>query len=1493
VSLPTELNPTELNRTTSFLSGGGEMGARMRAFDWKSTPLGPPQAWPQSLKTAVRIMLTSRQPIWIGWGDELTYLYNDAYKSIIGGKHPVALGQPTAVVWREIWHIIGPMLKAATTGDEGTYVEEQLLIMERNGYPEETYYTYSYTPIPNDEGGTGGIICANTDDTQRVIGERQLTLLRELAATTADTRTWQEVCTRAARALETNLRDLPFAILYMSEPGENTLSLVASSGIEPGHPAAPLSMSLDDTNPTWPFREVIAEHTPEIVDDLSKFSALPTGSWPRSPFKAVVLPLNSSAETARSGILVAGVNPFRLLDDGYLGFLSLAAGQISASIAVADAYEQEKRRAEALAELDRAKTTFFSNVSHEFRTPLTLMLGPTEDALEGTLEESQRERLETVHRNAKRLQKLVNTLLDFSRIEAGRIKATFAPTDISALVSELASVFRSAVERAGMTLDIRCSPTAGEPVYVDHDLFEKIVLNLISNAFKYTLNGGITVKVNDAKEHVEIVVSDTGIGIAESELPRLFDRFHRVEGAQGRTHEGSGIGLALVYELAKLHHGEVSVTSTVGKGSTFTVKLPKGSAHFAPQQVASAPLADGRIGAASTYVEEALRWLPNSGESAGDPEAQADTTEDSAGDARPSLLHRDRILLADDNADMREYVRKLLGSRFKVEAVTNGADALKSASTHRPDLIVTDVMMPVMDGFELLRNIKADAALRDVPVLMLSARAGEESRLEGLHAGADDYIVKPFSGRELHARISAQLELSRVRREGQERERSLRQEAEALNELALTIGADLDLTSLVQKVTDAGRNLTQAAFGAFFYNVIDHKGESYVLYTLSGAPREAFEKFGMPHATKLFGPTFRGEGVIRIADVLQDPRYAQNPPHKGMPPGHLPVRSYLAAPVTSRTGEVLGGLFFGHPEPGIFTERAERIAAGLASQAAVAIDNARLYGQSQREVAERKQAEESVLRRETQLRALFDQAPMGIFLVDADLVFRHVNPLAVPALGSVATEPKVGTSLRDRLASVLPKEEAQSIIDRYLHTLATGEPFRAPEYPNTYYDPGRTSYFDWQIHRLPLPDGTSGVVCYFTDISEHVRSRQALAESEDRLRSILESERAARGEAERAGRMKDEFLATLSHELRTPLNAIIGWTHLLRKAPPTQAQMEQGLVVIDRNARMQAQLISDLLDMSRIISGKMRLDVQRVELPVVIEAALEAVRPAADAREVRLQSVLEPINDIVHGDPARLQQIVWNLLSNAVKFTGKGGRVQIVLARVNSHVEITISDTGKGIKPEFLPYVFERFRQADNSASREHGGLGLGLSIVKQLVEMHGGTVHAASGGDNKGATFSIHLPLAVVHQPEHPMARVHPKAVTLTPQTNDQPDLAGVHVLVVDDEADAREIVKRVLEDCGASVDVAASAAEGRAKLAARKPDVIISDIGMPGEDGYSFIKSVRQSGSRFPAAALTAFARSEDRTKALLSGYQSHISKPVEPSELLATVAVLAQRR
>ena len=575
---------------------------------------------------------------------------------------------------------------------------------------------------------------------------------------------------------------------------------------------------------------------------------------------------------------------------------------------------------------------------------------------------------------------------------------------------------------------------------------------------------------------------------------------------------------------------------------------------------------------------------------------------------------------------------------------------------------------------------------------------------------------------------------------------------ELLNKTGGLLSSKLELRPLLQAVTDAAREVSGAAFGAFFHNTTDPNGDSYLLYTLSGARREDFERFAQPRATPLFAPTFNGEPSIRSDDVMKDPRYGQMPPHHGMPEGHLPVRSYLAVPVVSRSGEVIGGLFFGHPEPGVFTKRSEQLVVGIAAQAAVAIDNARLYTAAQTAAEERKR--------------------------------------------------------------------------------------------------------------------------------------------------LLDSERLARADAERASAMKDEFLATLSHELRTPLNAILGWSKILCMPGVSPVDFQRGLEVVERNARIQAQLIEDLLDMSRITSGKMRLEIRPVSPAAVIEAALETVRPAAQAKGVLLTSALDPAAGAVSGDPARLQQVVWNLLSNAIKFTEKHGRVQAILRRVGGRVAIAVADTGVGIASEFLPHVFDRFRQADSSSTRTAGGLGLGLAIVKHLVELHGGTVRAQSAGRGSGTTFTIELPALATADPSEPGAerpRSRPRRSGVGLEIK-RMDLTGVKVLVVDDNADARALIQRVLEACGASVVTAATVADALLDVEHTRPHVLVSDLGMPEADGYELLRLVRglgqARGGGLPAIALTAFARSEDRTRALRAGFLHHIAKPVEPSELVATVASVVGR-
>ena len=573
-----------------LFGGNAEMSRLMRAHDWSATPVGPVGGWPQALKIVVRILLDSRYAMWLGWGPEFTFFYNDAYAQMtLGAKHPWALGRSAREVWAEIWDDIGPRAESVVREGQATWDERLLLFLERQGFPEETYHTFSYSPVPDDLGGVGGMLCVVTEDTERTIGERRLKTLRELAARTTDEqKSAEEACQTAARTLAANPQDLPFVLLYLIDGDGCTARLAGATGLPAGSSVAPASMVLqegDVPDTLWPLCRVWQTGHAEVVTGIQDWLApFSVGVYPESPHTAAVLPIRKSGQDRLAGFLLAGISPRRPFDDPYRGFLDLLAGQIATVVGNARAYEEERQRAEALAKLDQAKTAFFSNVSHEFRTPLTLMLGPVEDSLAqpGDREVAvSRATLEVVHRNGLRLQKLVNTLLEFSRIEAGRVQASFEPTDLAIFTADLASNFRSACQRAGLELAVQCPPLA-EPVFVDREMWEKVVFNLLSNAFKYTLEGRIEVGLRQVGSLVELAVHDTGTGIPPDQVPHLFERFHRVEGAKGRTQEGSGIGLALVRELVRLHGGEVRVESHLGQGSTFFVTLPLGTSHLPP-----------------------------------------------------------------------------------------------------------------------------------------------------------------------------------------------------------------------------------------------------------------------------------------------------------------------------------------------------------------------------------------------------------------------------------------------------------------------------------------------------------------------------------------------------------------------------------------------------------------------------------------------------------------------------------------------------------------------------------------------------------------------------------------------------------------------------------------------------------------------------------------------------------------------------------------------
>lgn len=1150
------------------------MATRFREFDWGSTPLGPVERWPESWRNAVEIILDSSFPTALALGSELVYFYNDAFIALAGpSRHPHGLGIPVPVAWKEIWAQILQPRFASTLGTGMPTGEADLLMpLERSGYLEETFITFSFAALRDAQSRPNGIFCTAIETTARVIADRQLLCLRALAAQGSLAETPAGACQSAVATLEANPRDLPFALLYLIEGGGRRARLAGTVGLAFVPDSVPTLVELTSRGDPWELSTVAAMRSAVAVDNVQALIGSAMRVADMTPGRAVALPIAGRGDSGLAGFLVAGANPMRPLEESR-AFHTLIAGHLETAISNASAKQYERERTQALAELDRAKTVFFSNISHELRTPLTLLLAPLDEALASDrLASADRQGLELARRGGNRLLKLVNSLLEFSRIEAGRIEATFEPTDLAALTTDLASMFRSAFERAGVTLSIECD-TLPEPVYVDRDKWEKIVLNLLSNALKFTFSGEVRVIQRVLTDHIRLEVTDTGCGIAPEDLVRVFERFFRGRASQTRTHEGSGIGLSLVQELVSLHRGSTGVQSEIGHGTTMTVRIPRGSVHLDASRIVPLRNSSSSRAGARAFVEEALGWLP-------------DESFNTAAVATAA-----RILVVDDNADMRGYLCRVLDQRWRTEGAADGMTALETIRVRPPDLVIADVMMPRLDGFGLLGALRGDPSTAQIPVMLLSARAGEEASAEGLRAGADDYVVKPFSARELIARVESRL--------------------------------------------------TQATLRA--------------------------------------------------------------------------------------------------------------------------------------------------------------------------------------------------------------------------------------------------------------------------------------------------AERQGRDAAEKANQARDDFFAMLSHELRTPLMAVLGWTALLRGNRLGPEEMAYAVDIIERNARTQRRMIDDLLDVSRIVTGQLRIDGRLIpSLAPVIAMVVDSFRPVAQGKGLTVVADLAGDAGPLRVDPERLQQVAWNLLSNAIHFTPPGGRIEVRCSRRESQVVLCVSDTGRGISPEAVPRIFERYWQGGSTHSRRQG-LGLGLAIAHKIVQLHTGSIGVASDGEGRGSVFTVKLPVAeYIRAHEHPAeaapADFEPLAAAstrildaATAAAERDPDStsgrspalqvlgmttslrgansdysgASLRILLVEDHDGIARACQRLLVSHGHVVIRAAAAASALAAVEREKFDVFICDLSLPDGDGLELLPRLRSfpqrcdRGRNVPAIAISGSVYEHDIARCRAVGFTAHLAKPFDEERLLAAIA------
>jgi PAS domain S-box-containing protein len=1375
------IRSTSETDVTGFLQGGGQMGELIRNFEWGNTPLGPPELWPTGLKTCVQIMLTSRQPIWVTWRPEMITLYNDPYREILQKKHPGALGQPILSIWKEVAHEVEELLASVWSNKKGIYRESQLFLMERNGFPEETYYTFSYTPVTGDSGTTEGIICFNSDDTERIISQRQLTTLTTLGKKLTGCTKKEEVLERLIATITDNPKDFTFALLYDITDDKATLTAHTELGQTVSLVPATIHFSSEDEIASL-CKAACVTRSHRILENLTtKIGMMPQGSWAAPPDKAIILPVGHHP----IGLLIIGCNPYRLLDEKLISFYELVTDQLSTSLGSVQAFEEERARIAALAEIDRAKTTFFSNISHEFRTPLTLLLGPLEELMHDPgIRGHNKERTEIAFRNANRMQKLVNLLLDFSLIEAGKMEAMFEPVDIVAITEDLASNFRSAIERSGMTLEIE-KEEIGAPIYVDVGMWEKIILNLLSNAFKYCMKGSITVSIRKRDCAVGISVADTGTGIPEGDLHRIFERFYRARNGKGRSQEGTGASLAMVKELVKIHGGEISVISEIDKGSCFTIVLPVGSKHLPAKAVR-----EGRpIGAlktfatASSYVDDAMKWLPTRHHHEAYFPAGVKTKN-----------HRKySVLLADDNQDMRHFVERLLESEFNVMVAHDGEEAFRLAAHHIPDLILSDIMMPELDGFGLLRKLKAHLSTRNIPVIFISARAGEEARVEGIRAGADDYLTKPFSSKELVARVTNRIAISQVRR---------RTEKEFFN-LFLQSPAHIHVMKGPEHVLEffhpmgvsfTGRDITgmkirealPAMEGRGYFEMLDQVYYDGITIRLDES-KAVFADENGNETDHFFNITYQPwrdldgnvQGVIqfttevteqvraklkiqeseerlRVAmDILELGTWEYDPRSDYLffsekmlslfgfsPDEKIKLADALAVIVEEDRPHVIEAIRETlKPGAGRYDKeyslinRADGQRKTIRASGKVFFDTngkpVRVIGTGL-DITEWKKAEQQLRESEERFRVLVTSIQQIVWTSDSSGNQEYLSDQWKELTGSPVEE-----GINHFIDYIHPEDS-----DRFLRTwreaLSTGNPWKA-EYRLLNRNTGKYRWMHGNSY--PLKDSQGRILKWIGSASDI----HSLKEQSHLLEQLVYERTKALKELNESLSSSNEdlqqFAHVASHDLKEPIRKIKTYSNRLQEEFRSHLP-EKAFSFLNKiqgaSDRMYS-MIDGVLSYSSLTS--LQLTFETVDLNALVEEIKTDLEVLIHEKKATIESMRLPSVD---GAPLLLYQVIYNLINNSIKFSKPDVLLHIKIScssysdAKGRFEKIMITDNGIGFDPSQADRIFTTFTRLNSKDKFE--GTGLGLSLCRRIVQRHGGRIFA-EGKEGVGAKFTILLP--------------------------------------------------------------------------------------------------------------------------------------------------------